>query len=48
MTKRAHVTRFAGARLLDDTVAWQGADVGDPLTLRLEAKVDGVVVVVAG
>ncbi|RYE84429.1 MAG: hypothetical protein EOO75_18120, partial [Myxococcales bacterium] len=47
VTKRAHVTRFAGARLLDDTVAWHGADVGDPLTLRLEAKVDGDQVVVA-
>ena len=41
VTKRAHVTRFAGAKLLDDTVAWTGADVGDPLTLRLEAKLDG-------
>lgn len=38
--KRAHITRFAGARLLEDTVAWATNDL-DPYPFKLQYQVDG-------
>ena len=47
VTKRAHVTRFAGARLIDDEVRWTGARVGPVEDVRLAPHLDDGHLVVA-